>query len=404
MSRITRRPNRISCVPRALLQRAFRVVALSVVVTGVGCSCALARPVVLVGNLREGTVTVVDQHGPTVLGKINVTPEGKTPQDPAQAAVYPSLVAKFGVNYVQGIALSPDGGTLYVSRGFLGDVAAFEVATGRLLWRDEIPGLRSDHVALSADGSRLFVSALTANKVEAIETSNGEVVGSFATGEWSHVLEFTPDRRYIVNGSLGNLLLPPGTPTTHQLTFANPETLQVERVLTFEAGVRPFAFSPDGEHIYAQFSFFNGFKVINAATGEVERVVELPILGPGIGKSPSEYPNQAAHHGIALSSDGRTICDAATVSNYTALVSTKTFATKAIIPVGDEPADAVTAAGRCYVTNRGKGEGGDTLSVISYSKQREVASLPMGEGPQEVLAGQIPNGVLHSAGLLPAHR
>jgi DNA-binding beta-propeller fold protein YncE len=205
-----------------------------------------------------------------------------------------------------------------------------------------------------------------------------------------------------VNGSLGNQAAPKGTPTTHQLTFANPETLAVERILNFEAGVRPFAFSPDGSLVYVQLSFFNGFEVVNAVTGEVEHVVDLPILGPAIGESPSEYPNQAAHHGIALNRRATMICDAATVSNYVALVTTTALATRAIIPVGEEPADAATSTngGLCFVTNRWKGPQGDSLSVISYAKRREITRLAMGQGPQELTTAVIPDRVLRAAGLL----
>jgi DNA-binding beta-propeller fold protein YncE len=393
----TRRPSRDPIARVAGLS-----VALACAVVLASVTTVMARPVALVGNLREGTVTVVDQHALKVLGSINVTPDGKTPQDPKQAAAYQALVAKFGVNYVQGLALSADGSTLYVSRGFLGDATAFDVASGRQLWRREIGGVRADHIALSPDGRRLFVSALSENKVEVLDTSNGEIIGSFPSGEWPHVLEFTPDRRYIVNGSLGNQAAPKGTPTTHQLTFANPQTLAVERILNFEAGVRPFVFSPDGSLVYVQLSFFNGFDVVNAVTGEVEHIVNLPILGPAIGESSSEYPNQAAHHGIALNRRDTMVCDAATVSNYVALVATNTLATKAIIPVGEEPADAATSTsgGLCFVTNRSKGPKGDSLSVISYAKRREVARLAMGQGPQELTTGVIPDGVLRAAGLL----
>lgn len=103
---------------------------------------------------------------------------------------------------MQGLAVAPDGRTLYVSRGFLGDVAAFDLGSRRLLWRLQVEGLRADHIGLSPDGRRLFVSALTANKVEAIDTATHAVAGSFATGDWPHVVEFTPDGRYVVNGSL----------------------------------------------------------------------------------------------------------------------------------------------------------------------------------------------------------
>src|SRR5437016_14653395 len=96
-------------------------------------SPAQARPVVMVGNLRDGTATVVDQGSLKVLGSIDVTPDGKTPQDPAQAAVYPFLVAAKGVNYVQGLAISPNGRMLYVSRGYLGDVAAFDITSRHMM-------------------------------------------------------------------------------------------------------------------------------------------------------------------------------------------------------------------------------------------------------------------------------
>ena len=373
---------------------------LALIALAIASPEAHARAVVLVGNLRDGTVTVVDEHALKVLGTINVTPDGKTPQDPAQAAVYPLLVQSKGVNYVQGLALSPDGRTLYVSRGYLGDVAAFDIASRRLLWRLQVSGIRADHVALSPDGTRLFVSALTANEVQVIDTATHSFVGSFPTGDWAHVLAFTPDGKSIVNGSLGNQLLPNGAPTNFWLTFADPHTLAVQRVLKFDAGVRPFMFSPDGSLTYAQFSYFNGFKVIDSMTGRIIHTVNLPVKGPAVGEAPSQYPNQAAHHGIALSGDRRTICDAATVSNYVALVDRRSLRTRALIPVGDQPADAETSTDGqlCLITNRGTGPGGNTLSAISYGKRREVARLPMGQGPQELIAGVVSDAVLRATG------
>jgi DNA-binding beta-propeller fold protein YncE len=371
-----------------------------------GASSALARAVAIVGNLRAGTVTFVDEHALKVLGTINVIPDGTTPQDPAQAAVYPALVQSKGVNYVQGLALSPDARTLYVSRGYLGDVAAFDIASRRMLWRLEISGLRADHLALSPDGRRLFVSALTANEVQVIDTSSHTIAGSFPTGDWAHVLQFTPDRRFIVNGSLGNQLLPAGAPTNDWLTFADPHTLKVQRVLKFDAGVRPFIFSPDGSIAYVQFSFLNGFKVIDTLTGRTVHTVNLPVAGPAVGEPSSQYPNQAAHHGLAISGDGRSICDAATVSNYVALVNRRSLRPQAIITVGDQPADAETSTdGKlCFVTNRGTGRGGNTLSVISYRLRREVKRLAMGQGPQELTVGPVPDTVLRRAGFVLPRR
>jgi DNA-binding beta-propeller fold protein YncE len=377
-----------------------RVAALMVVLALALAAQATARPVVIVGNLRSGTVTVVDQRALKVLGTIDVTPDGKTPQDPAQAAVYPGLVQAKGVNYVQGLAVAPDGRTLYVSRGFLGDVAAFDLASRKLLWRLQANGLRADHIALSPDGKLLYLSALTANEVQVIDTASHSFVGSFQTGDWPHVLEFTPDNRYIVNGSLGNQLLPSNAPNNTWLTFADPHTFAVKRVLKFDVGVRPFVFSPDGSLVYVQFSYFNGFKVVDSVSGQILHTVDLPVRGPAVGEPQSQYPNQAAHHGIVLSGDSQTVCDAATVSNYVALVDRRSLRTRAIIPVGDQPADAETSTDgkNCFVTNRGSGAGGNTLSVISFRARREIARLPTGDGPQELVTVSVPDLVLRSAG------
>lgn len=63
-------------------------------------------------------------------------------------------------NYAQDTDASPEGGTLYVSRGYLGDVAAFDLTTGRLLWTRSLETLRADHMTRTPDGNSLFVSAM----------------------------------------------------------------------------------------------------------------------------------------------------------------------------------------------------------------------------------------------------
>ena len=359
-----------------------------------------ARPVLFVGNSEDGTVTVVGARGLRVLGRIDAIPDGNTPQDPAQAAIYPVLVGSKGVDYVQGLAVAPDGRTLYVSRGYLGDVAAFRIADGRELWRREIAGVRADHVALSPDGRRLFVSALTANEVQVIDTRTHELVGSFPTGDWAHVLEFAPGGRYVWNGSLGNQLAPSGADGRKQLTMADARTLNVVRTIPFDAGVRPFAFAPNGRRVYVQLSYYNGFVEVDPRTGRKLRRRRLPLRGPGKSMSPKDYPNEAAHHGIAISLHGRHICDAATISNYVALIRRPSLRVERIVPVGDQPADAETSLdGRyCFVTDRGPAS--NSLSVISYRRRREVRRLRMGKHPQEEQEAVVPDRVLRRAGLL----
>jgi YVTN family beta-propeller protein len=359
-----------------------------------------SRPVLFTANSVAGTVTLIDARSLKRLGHINIIPDGKTPQDPTQAAIYPALVQAQGLNYAQGIAISPNGKVLYVSRGYFGDVAAFKIATGKELWRLQTSSLRADHVALSPNGRRLFVSALTSNDVQVIDTRTHQFIGSFPTGTWAHVDEFSPDGRFIYNGSLGNQLLPQGEDGAKQLTVANATTLKVVRTFQFDAGVRPFVFTPNGRRMFIQLSFLNGFIEFNPQTGKTLRTVHLPISGPGRNLPPDQYPNDAAHHGIAISHDGRYICDAATISNYAALVERPSLKMVAKIPVGDEPAEAETSLdGRyCFITSRGPKA--NTVSVISYAKRREVKRIRVGRHPQEEQEAMLPDAVLRRGGFL----
>ena len=46
--------------------------------------------IVIVGNLRDGTVTFVDQNRLNVLGTLNVIPDGSTPRDPGRRSSIPA--------------------------------------------------------------------------------------------------------------------------------------------------------------------------------------------------------------------------------------------------------------------------------------------------------------------------
>jgi DNA-binding beta-propeller fold protein YncE len=356
--------------------------------------------VLFVGNFGDGTVTLVATDTLEVLGRLNVIPDGDTPQDPHQAALYPAIVAAKGVNFVQGLAVSPEARTLYVSRGYLGDVAAFDLTSGRLSWRLQTSSMRADHIALSADGRRLFVAAITANVVQVIDTKDAAFVGSIAAGTYPHVLRFTPDGRYLAVGSLGNTMAPAGLQGERSLAFADADTLQIARRFTFDAGVRPFAFSADSSTAYLQLSFYNGLRAVDAVTGQTVDSIDLPVEGPAKSMRSEDYPNQAAHHGVALSADGETLCVAATVSNYAALLHRKPLSVRATVTTLDQPAEAQTSLdGRyCFVSTRGPGA--RAVSVIDYADGHEVTRIPVGNRPQEMTQARVPGDVLKAASYL----
>ncbi|MEX2195200.1 MAG: beta-propeller fold lactonase family protein [Thermoleophilaceae bacterium] len=383
---------------------------LAALLPAVVAACALAVPaaaqeplrdVVFVANAEGGTVTVVDAETFEVVHEIDVLPDGPDAtlgeDAPLQALVGQRVVELAGgKNYAQDQDVSPDGRTLYVSRGHRGDVAAFDIASGRMLWKLPVNSLRADHMTLSGDGRRLYVSALTSNRVQVVDTQRRAFVGEFPTGEWPHDNHLSHDGERIYNASIGNIVIPPEMRALlapllepYVLTVVDAQTLAPRERHVFDAGIRPFVLTGDETRMYAQLSLFHGIVEYDLEAGRPLRQVQLPI-DPGV--TEDDFDFEAPHHGLALSPDGGTLCAAGRASDYVALVSTATMQPDAIIDVGDAPGWAANGPGgsHCFVPNTREG----TLSVISYAGRAEVARVPVGHGPKHLEAAQVPESVL----------
>jgi YVTN family beta-propeller protein len=75
------------------------------------------------------------------------------------------------------------------------------------------------------------------------------------------------------------------------------------------------------------------------------------------------------------------------MSDYAAIVSTRNFDDFEVIRAGVKPYWSTTSNdGRyCYVSWSGT----DTISVISYRKEKEIARVPVGDHPQRVRMGLV---------------
>jgi YVTN family beta-propeller protein len=368
------------------------------------------RHVVFVANAEDGTVDAVDAHRFEIIASYDVLPDGEaadpTEDDPFHGLLGQRFVeAVGGDNYAQDQDVSPDGRTLYVSRGHRGDVAAFDLATGAMDWKVPISGFRADHMTISDDGRYLYVSAMTDNVVEVIDTATAEVVGDFATGEWPHDNHLSPDGARIYNASIGALVAPeevredrpvtvhPVAPEPYVLTVAETGSLEVIRSYEFDAGVRPFVLTDDERLMYAQLSEFHGLIEFDLQEGQITRVLDLPV---DEGVTEDDYDFEAPHHGLAMSPDEEVLCAAGRASDYVALVSTRTMEPLAIIDVGDGPSWSTNSPdGRyCFVANTYD----HTVSVVSYAQREEVTRIDVtGEGPKHLVAAAVPTDVFEEA-------
>ena len=355
--------------------------AAALILAGTAQAQTGGREIAFVSNAEGATISLVDVAARTILGEIDVNPAKARQTQPTP-------------NFAQDTDVSPDGRTLYVSRGYLGDVAAFDIASGRLKWKTRVDPARSDHMTLSKDGRDLFVSAYTQNRTRRLDAATGKITGEVATGVSPHDNQVRGGRLY--NTSIGNVGVPgegaaaaPGAPSPYQMTIADAKTLKVIDRVPFSNGVRPWRFWPDGKGIYAQFSNEHAVTAYDLVARKVVKKLDLPI-GPGV--TSKDWVFDAPHHGLTLSADGRTLCIAGRASDYAALVRAPELTLIATVPVGDAPGWAEFADHDrvCLIANTRS----DDLSIVSVADRNELVRLKTGDGPKHITVARVPAVVL----------
>ncbi len=362
-----------------------------------------AREIAFVANAVGGTISLVDVAAAEVIASLNVIVDGPHVgpfRDPLQSFAQGAVEARGGLNYAQDTDLSRDGTVLYVARGFLGDVAAFDLATGQILWRTPIAGIRADHMDIAPDGRRLYVSALIrgGNVVQVLDAATGRILGAVQAGQWPHDVHVSGDGGAVYVASLGDMQLPEAergrAEDAYLLTRAATATLEVTRTHSFEAGIRPFQITRDGRTVFAQMSNSHAIVKRDLTTDEPLGRVDLPVAE---GVTEADWDFEAPHHGLALSADEATLCAAGRASDYAALVRGADLSVIAVVPVGDAPSwSAFAQGGRvCLLANNRS----DDLSIVALPgadglQAQETHRIALGRGPKHITVGLVPEAVL----------
>lgn len=359
--------------------------------------------IAFVANAVGGTITAIDVAAHEVVGTFNVIPDGPKVgvfRSPTQSLLVQSRIERRGLNYAQDTDISPDGRVLYVSRGNLADVVAFDLATGNMLWRRAIGIGRSDHMAITADGRYLFVSDLRNARVKRIDTHTARLDGEFVTGVFPHDIQFSHDGKLVYNASLGDMQVPEQhrdnvqQPTAdhgyaYQITVADVATLKVVDTYRFPRGIRPFHLSHDGSGIYAQLSANHAVVRYDMSQRAVVEQLELPVAD-GVG--PSDWDFDAPHHGLAMTTDEKLLCVAARASDYAGIISTGPLALVTTVAVSDAPSwSVIDAANQLCITTNTRA---DEVSIVSLADHKEIARLRAGRGPKHVTMGHVPVAIV----------
>ena len=371
------------------------------------------RSALFVGNNWAGTADVINPRRKFKrIARIDIIPDfdermaeiATNPVDFGYFLGIRALVGEGNDQFVDDMYTSNDGRLLIVSRPSFRDVIGMNLDSRQIVWRFEVDGQRSDHMAISPNGRHVAVSASTGNVVHILDVRTGTEVGRFASGDSPHENTYSKDGKRIFHASIGLVYTPADDPVVD--TSKGERYFQVVRTRDnkilrridmgqklAEAGypdmssaVRPMALSPKERFVYLQVSFFHGFVAYDLKRNRVLRVINLPVSEEAQSIPREQYLLDSAHHGIAMNRRGNKLCVAGTMSDYAAIVSRRTARYK-LIKAGEKPYWSTTSAnGRlCYVSWSGT----DTISVINYRRGKEVRRIPVGDHPQRIRTGFV---------------
>ncbi|MEV6220515.1 YncE family protein [Nocardia fluminea] len=372
------------------------------------------REVMLVGNNWEGVADIIESTGDFAkIGRINLIPDKdqrlrEIYLNPIKLAYFLGIRETVGEGhdqYIDDMYTTPDGSAIVVSRPSFADVVSVDSGTGQVKWRFPVSGNRADHMAVSPDGSRIAVSASTSNTVHVLDIDNGTELGTFATGDKPHENVFTTDNK-IWNMAIGEVntgLDHPALDFTkgdRKITIADATTFKVietidmrERLDAFgqanlSDAVRPVAFTPDESTMYFQVSFFNGFLEYDVVTDTILRLAELP-KNPKTSNERNTYVNDSRHHGMSMNPAGDKLCIAGTMDDYATVVDRATLTAGPLVPAAKPYWATVSGDGTACVISE---SAADQVSVIDFATGNKVTSIPVGDHPQRIRSGNLPQG------------
>jgi outer membrane protein assembly factor BamB len=390
-------------------------VALLAAGAAVPATGAALREVMFVGNNWDGTADVIQSRGSFArIARVNIIPD----KDQRLAEIYlnPVKLAFFlGIRngpgeghdqFVDDMYTTPDGSSVVASRPSFADVVSINLTTGRINWRFPVSGFRSDHMAVSPDGRRVAVSASTSNTVHVLDIVTGQQVGSFATGDKPHENVFTDGGRYLWNMSIGEVNTDLDDPAwdftkgDRHITVVDATTFRQVKVIDMRQrldafgrsdlsdAVRPVAFTPDESKLYFQVSFFNGFAEYDVATDKITRIKELP-KNPATSDDRKTFVNDSRHHGMSMNPAGTKLCIAGTMDDYATVVDRASLQQGTLVPAVKPYWATVSGDGNACIISEA---GADQVTAIDFATGRKLVSVPVGDHPQRVRLGHVPEG------------
>lgn len=313
---------------------------------------------VYVANEDGGTVSVLDGTSFKAVANVRV---GKLPHN---VQVAPDSGLAWVTNNGDPDASEPGGGHGGAATGHggaaAGEVWAIDTATDSVVAKVPV-GLHPAHVVLTPDGRQAYVTNGGDDTVSVIDTSGRRVVATIPVDKYPHGIRISPDgtQAYVANLKGG--------------TVSVIDTASRREVARIRAGKGPaqVGFTPDGRLAFVSLSQEDAVAVIDPAQRKVVARVQ-------VGPTPIQVHATPDSRTLLVANQGTRTKPGKTVS----VIQFDGFKVVNTVETGPGAHGlAIDAAGRyAYVTNIYA----DSVSVLDLEKQRVVANVRVGKGPNGI--------------------
>src|SRR5262245_21954697 len=295
---------------------------------------ALAAPAAkaYIANFKDNTVSVIDTEAGKVIATI-----------PVAAGPH-------------GMAITPDGRTVYVSGDGSSSLNVIDTATDTVVKTITV-GKTPNGIALTPDNRLLLVTVYDENQVVLVDTSTQTVVGAIPVPK-PHTVAVSPDGKLVY--------VTVQEPGHFGLALVDLAARAVIRSVALEKTPRDGEFGYDGALFYFTAAGLSSVQVLDPASGKI--VAQIPT---GVSPHYVGYPAGAAFGMVVVQGPGEL-----------SLFDPKTNQLTRNIAVGKQPHWAATSGDgkTTYVTN----EGSNDVTVVDLPSGR-TAAIPVGTAPRKIV-------------------
>jgi YVTN family beta-propeller protein len=313
--------SRIILASTALLS--FLILFSSPMAVGVAQSASSEATYAYITNGGSNTVSVIDTATNTVIATVSV---GDRPQ---------------------GVAVSPDGTTVYVTN-YGGTVSVIDTATNTVASTVNV-GTNPNGIAVTSDGAKVYVTNYGGNTVSVIDTATNTVIATVTVGNNPFGISVQGSDAYVTNDR------------DRTISIIDTDTDTVKATLNLVNDF-PGGIAVKGSEVYVTSGGTNNVSIIDSNTNIITATVP-------VGTNP---------HGVAIA--GTRLYVANLGSNTVSVIDIGSNAVTATVNVGSKPYGvSVTPGGESvYVANDGSG----TVSIIDTATNKVTATVPVGNLPK----------------------